>query len=904
MRNQMFKVAGVKNEKDFYKKFPTEEAFMAKHGKTFKAQWGAALSAVGGMAGIAGNSGKNAQGFLGNIGGVAGGMSSIGEIGQGLSAIKAGKEARIGAEQTEAVSNISLQAAMTPDADKRRHDSEIIQNRYDNLMRPVNGEEFFPIDGVGTNVLAKEGANIEKAQEGWKGINFGQQLDGAYSSVSTPNQIGQKPGGFNNFMSGYGGAQLGQLAGNAMGNDGGSQLGGAIGGLAGSAFGPVGSAVGKMAGKLIGGAIDTNDVRQKRAEGRTMSNMGKMAGMDFGNNVQSQYKNVLQHGGTIPGDEDIQPLWGGDIQPTSENPFSEGGNTMEFQGNSHKKGGIGVNYAGNNIEAEGGEPAFKMKDDDGTENLVILGDLPISKQTSELMGDPKAKGKKFKAYGKEISKNENKANKKRTDAIVRASNLGEKYKFDRIGLDTQSIISKGSDAKLKTYAEQKENAAYAQSAINDTAEEMGIKAVTVAKGGDRMKSNLKKINQNQSMYAQQGVTASSDDYPIVTGTQGTGKQGGAARGSFDSQHQDPVTGLYGGHTAQDLDKYKTQHPWYNWNNFNPKDPNSVSDFQIEWNKRTKGNAMTVDGKMGNQTLSAVENSPVNASNDAKMSYNVSAPLTSMRNPAKLTPIEPENVEIQENQKKGWNFNPAGLSSMFGRGTDAEGLDGNQLWGEMYAMSNNQVDPVYAQSYKPELDVPYDISLQDQLNRNTSTFRGAQRMAGGNPAATAMLAAQQYGADQPILADQFRMNQGKKDQVYSGNRATMNDAMLRNNATYDQQFIRQSQAKSNTKETAQAAINSISDKYAKNKLEQRTLKTYENMYNYRFGDNHVAYNVNDAANFEAMQQSGKANGAAQAYQDMLMRKQTEKENSKLPPAATPGINSMAKYGTIARTLKKL
>ena len=212
--------------------------------------------------------------------------------------------------------------------------------------------------------------------------------------------------------------------------------------------------------------------------------------------------------------------------------------------------------------------------------------------------------------------------------------------------------------------------------------------------------------------------------------------------------------------------------------------------------------------------------------------------------------------------------------------------------------------MYAQSYKPELDVPYDISLQDQLNRNTSTFRGAQRMAGGNPAATAMLAAQQYGADQPILADQFRMNQGKKDQVYSGNRATMNDAMLRNNATYDQQFIRQSQAKSNTKETAQAAINSISDKYAKNKLEQRTLKTYENMYNYRFGDNHVAYNVNDAANFEAMQQSGKANGAAQAYQDMLMRKQTEKENSKLPPAATPGINSMAKYGTIARTLKKL
>ncbi len=29
----MLKIAGVKSEKEFYKKFPTEESFMAKHGK-------------------------------------------------------------------------------------------------------------------------------------------------------------------------------------------------------------------------------------------------------------------------------------------------------------------------------------------------------------------------------------------------------------------------------------------------------------------------------------------------------------------------------------------------------------------------------------------------------------------------------------------------------------------------------------------------------------------------------------------------------------------------------------------------------------------------------------------------------------------------------------------------------
>ena len=36
MKDQMLKIAGVKTEKEFYKKFPTEEAFMKKHGKAFK----------------------------------------------------------------------------------------------------------------------------------------------------------------------------------------------------------------------------------------------------------------------------------------------------------------------------------------------------------------------------------------------------------------------------------------------------------------------------------------------------------------------------------------------------------------------------------------------------------------------------------------------------------------------------------------------------------------------------------------------------------------------------------------------------------------------------------------------------------------------------------------------------
>ena len=36
MKDQILKIAKVKSEKEFYKKYPSEEAFMKAHGKAFK----------------------------------------------------------------------------------------------------------------------------------------------------------------------------------------------------------------------------------------------------------------------------------------------------------------------------------------------------------------------------------------------------------------------------------------------------------------------------------------------------------------------------------------------------------------------------------------------------------------------------------------------------------------------------------------------------------------------------------------------------------------------------------------------------------------------------------------------------------------------------------------------------
>jgi hypothetical protein len=179
-------------------------------------------------------------------------------------------------------------------------------------------------------------------------------------------------------------------------------------------------------------------------------------------------------------------------------------------------------------------------------------------------------------------------------------------------------------------------------------------------------------------------------------------------------------------------------------------------------------------------------------------------------------------------------------------TNQEGLDPQQLSGEMLALASNAVSPVQAQTLQPLLEQPYDISLQDQLNANQADFNALQRQTGYNPEALAVLAAQKYAANSQVLANQFRANQEMKAGVYNKNREILNQTQAQNLGILDQQYTRQEQAKSNTKQQAIAALNSISDKIAKNKLDNRKLGIYENMYGYRFGPNGQAYNVNAPA----------------------------------------------------------
>jgi len=867
MKAQILKIAGVKNEKDFYKKFPTEEAFMAKHGAEFKAKCGTSIkkaqfgteeeeplspfsespyiNAFPKAQQLYGRNFGNNVGFtpsfdtsfpqtdtnplaMQNVGkqwadnnqlplelqenvGFTpkypmkqpnAGMKAleqlpmVGKILGGLSALEAEKQQRRAATQMEKVSDIMLKASGTR--------PERVDRRW---VRPednvVDGNALFPVDGVGTNVLTgKHGVKVPK-----KKAKFG-------SFMSTENT--------NGFLQNFGEIAP-SIADYATGNNAGGTMGGAIGGALGSFTGNPLLAKGlETVGTLAGGLLDKNPKRTKRAQEATMRNMNNMALNQAAPSVQAGYASHLQNGGNIDGE--LQIYGEGNAETMSYNPHLPGsGETVMFRGPSHAEEGIDINYSGKRVNVEGGEPAVKLPSGQGEESLTVFGDIIIP------IGE--GKGKKFKNYVADLSKKEATSSKILEKNTLALNNFEPKTPQDKLKFNSYKANILGSNMRLKEIADKKMEAAELQRAINETAEELGgVEPNAMLKG--KMKPN----KLNNKSYALYGTTTDESTKIPETDVVSTDALGYVPSGQRAGEM------FYGKVTNEGYDQLRQNNPWYDWDSFNPKDPRSVQDFQTRFNALAtrvgSPSRLVVDGKLGEQTATA------------KIGVGTPVPTPAMEE-AKLTPMPPTSSAVLEEEKRygvtPYKKNPwvdaFNMTLPFLRPTDQEPLDGQQLLGEMYAMSNNQVEPVQAQTYQPELDLPYDISLQDQLNANQADYRSAQRMVGYNPAAQASINAQKYAANSNVLGEQFRANQALKDRVYSGNRATLNDAKLKNLAIYDQQYTRQSQALSNTKATSQAVLNSISDKYMKNKLENRTLGIYENMYNYRYDAAGRAINMN-------------------------------------------------------------
>jgi hypothetical protein len=592
MKAQILKIAGVKNEKDFYKKFPTEAAFMKKHGKELK-------KAVNGFEGLikppampkvnpvnlaktqgfglskledipaSTDRGFDYAGAFKEMPGAIG--SQLGTLIGAFQDIKQNKKDLKKQQMYGKVSDVTLQAASSR--------AEQPQRRY---VRPEDQllENFRPL-GTGTNYLAAAngatiGGNPTEIQNMY-GTPDTMYTDLGYEPLTDNSKVKNfKKGGklkkgvaglsLNSF-SGQGGS-LGGMLGSAIGGGSGqggpgSTIGSAIGGVLGMAI-PipgVGSFIGSTLGGLAGGLFDApGQKKKKEAEEKLQGNLQAAAFQSGVQGLQEQNSSFMKDGGWVsndwmpqtitkfgeynvkdllkpPHDADMlragghlreytppsaaamytgrdlpyqmenggQMAMGGDLQvhrgeaeTMSYNPYlPDGGETVMFRGPSHDDGGMPISFGQNGVEVEGGEPAIKMQDGGKEGNLVVYGNMIIPDYGVNEINDPKAKGKKFKHYIADLSKQEAKINKSVEKGVELVNTKDSGDPFDQLAFNSGKAMMMGGDAKLKTIAERKMDAAAVQNAILDTAEEYGVKSDELAKGRIKM-------DKDNNMYAEFG----------------------------------------------------------------------------------------------------------------------------------------------------------------------------------------------------------------------------------------------------------------------------------------------------------------------------------------------------------------------------------------------------------------
>ena len=165
----------------------------------------------------------------------------------------------------------------------------------------------------------------------------------------------------------------------------------------------------------------------------------------------------------------------------------------------------------------------------------------------------------------------------------------------------------------------------------------------------------------------------------------------------EGQARDEDTGLFGSVTMEQFNEAKEANPWFDWDNFDPKNEADVKRYQKEFNKKAEEAGsdarIQVDGDFGEQTASARFNPAVEAQDPVEERVEVEEEVIDNSETTTLPLRTPFNADL--------------LNRLLRGDIDNE-LDYNQILPEINAAANNQVDPVYAQSFQPNLRVPYDM----------------------------------------------------------------------------------------------------------------------------------------------------------------------------------------------------
>jgi hypothetical protein len=280
---------------------------------------------------------QNLSSKLGDFGKLLG---PVGGLISGIDALKGEKEELARAKQLRMLTDLQLTASRTRPEEKAR--------RYVRPEDVVNtGEAFFPVFGVGTNVLgsARDGVKLQGGgmiggNPTWTQNNYGPDYtlydDLGYVPLMDEDQeknfryggdIPKANTGWQNYLntisgggSGFSGAASGAASGGGTpwaaiadtatgiankyqggsGGNAGGQIGGTIGGSIGAIFGPAGQAVGKFVGTVAGNELDPYVGGIKINKKATQRNVQNIAYNDMASSIVAQQGPHVRDGGEIP----------------------------------------------------------------------------------------------------------------------------------------------------------------------------------------------------------------------------------------------------------------------------------------------------------------------------------------------------------------------------------------------------------------------------------------------------------------------------------------------------------------------------------------------------------------------------------------------------------------------------
>jgi hypothetical protein len=878
MKAKFLKLAGVKNEQEFYKKFPTEAAFMKKHGKKLeKAEGGFMGKPFQGMPSskfnVSSNSGFNTDvsqnpymsgsliggqrvqpsydssvsssnsklktlgdnvkqgakdlikpvdlstpsGISGVVGGIGAGMNTINQTNKNIGEL----------EKYGKVSDVVLQARNTKAAPPQR--------LYDfpKLVTGMNPK------GTGTNYLAaRNGAEIQNTYApdvmytdlGYEPLNDSNKVKNFKKGGKLKKAISGEAVGIANTVADVS-KQTGQLSGqiysNIYGNEG--ETGGYTQAL--QSFGPIGG--------LIGSALDAPTIKRKRtAQSYLDKNTGLISGANELDNFTQQNQGFMEDGGWVSHDWQPQVIASfGDysmkdlLKPDPMMDTLRAGGHLQYytppseRAMSTERAEYGTQMAmGGDLQVHRGtaEPiSYNPYLPNGGETVMFRGPshddggMPISYGENGVEVEGGEPAMVMKDGGE-------------TDNLLVFGNLIDpmnKRKFKNVAAD----ISKNEAKQNKTI--DKAMALSNNSDENNTFGQISLNSAFASDLGANMNLQKYAMEKEDLAHRQNAILDTAKEFKIKPEDIAYAKFGGKFGASEEfakggKKRKVPYTPFT--KKAQAALKSKAIIPS---NIFAPKGNDFLKQIEKESDQAmglSRYYPSGLEKPMNEQTYANPKQTTTGAYSDVLspeargIGSNVYENFDPYKGQAK------KEVKSNENLS---NILQSAYSSIypFIMPTAGRPLDPNQLNPEYLASAMNQEEGVQARLYNPMLTQATSISLQDQLNEVTAQTRDAMRMAQGDPSALSMIASQAEQAKSKILGEQFRMNQGERQRVNDQNINTLNDAQMKNLGILDQQYVRQATGKSKTKEQSIAIAKSIAEKYAQNKAENRKIKVMENMY---------------------------------------------------------------------------